>query len=83
MSIECVNVNQSETQFSGSYVDNLLEGPNRTWKPSFKFSYEGRDYIFCERIIINYSYPEVEALIVDETSCYKDSCQIVSLVNLS
>lgn len=82
ISIECVNVNQSETQFSGSYVDNLLEGPNRTWKPSFRFSYEGRDYIFCERTITYDFYPEVEALIVDETSCYEGSCQIVSLVNL-
>lgn len=82
MAIECVNVNQSETQFSGSYVDNFLEGPNRIWKPSFKFSYEGRDYIFCERTITYDFYPEVEVLIVDETSCYEGSCQIVSLVNL-
>lgn len=86
MSIECVNVNQSETQFSGSYVDNLLDFSKvsgRTWKPSFRFSYEGRDYIFCERTIYYDSYkPEVEALIVDETSCYEGSCQIVSLVNL-
>ncbi|ABJ91476.1 hypothetical protein YS40_082 [Thermus phage phiYS40] len=87
MGIDCANINRTQEPNFNGFIDELLPyyyNQNNLYS-SFKFPINGRNYLFYfarryDEVIQNYV---VEAKLVDETSCYEDTCSVVSSIDLT
>lgn len=85
MGIDCVNINQTQEPNLNEFVDELLPVNGNNFVNSFKFSINGRNYLFYIKKEYDLQTGEglVTAKLVDETSCYDSICSTVASLDLN
>ncbi|BAK53769.1 hypothetical protein TMA_081 [Thermus phage TMA] len=87
MGIDCENTTSSVEPNLNDFVADLLSNysSNKEFTNSFKFSINDRNYLFYLKSVYDSQTGSqtVIAELVDETSCYEDTCTVIDSLDLS